>query len=120
MPPVTGITDLLEAGIKAEGLRQKAIAGNMANLETPGYRRIDVKFEELLAKVLDSGGEADLETARPELYQPKNTPLQSNGNDVSLEVEMGELIKNSLRYTAYVRLLQKKFSQIEAAINTSG
>jgi len=54
MPPVTGITDLLEAGIKAEGLRQKAIAGNMANLETPGYRRIDVKFEELLAKVLDS------------------------------------------------------------------
>jgi len=120
MPQATGITDLLGAGIRAEGLRQKAIASNMANLETPGYRRIDVKFEELLARVLDSGGDMDPESIEPELYQPKNTPLRSNGNDVSLEVEMGELIKNSLRHTAYVRLRQKKSAQIEAAMNLSG
>ena len=120
MSQATGITDLLEAGIRAEGLRQKVIASNMANLETPGYRRIDVKFEELLARVLNSGGDMDPKSIEPELYQPKNTPLRSNGNDVSLEVEIGELIKNSLRHTAYVRLLQKKFAQIEAAINLSG
>ena len=44
--------DILEAGIQAENLRNKAIANNVANLETPGYRKLDIKFEELLAKAL--------------------------------------------------------------------
>jgi len=44
MSKVSGITDFIEAGIKAENLRQKSIANNIANLETPNYRRIDVKF----------------------------------------------------------------------------
>jgi flagellar basal-body rod protein FlgB len=107
---------LLEAGIKAEGLRQKTIAGNIANIETPGYRRADVKFEELLAKALDSAGSDDVDHVEPEVYQPGNTPVKSNGNDVSMEAEVGEMVKNSLRHTAYVRLLRKKLSQIEMAV----
>jgi flagellar basal-body rod protein FlgB len=101
-------------------LRQQSIASNIANLETPGYRRIDVKFEEMLAKALDSAGTGDPEAVEPELYHPDNTPLKSNGNDVSLEMEVGALVKNSLRHTAYIRILQKKFAQIEAAMQTSG
>jgi flagellar basal-body rod protein FlgB len=52
MSKTSGIVAFLEAGIRAENLRQKAIANNVANLHTPGYRRIAVKFEELLAKGL--------------------------------------------------------------------
>jgi flagellar basal-body rod protein FlgB len=110
------VVGLLEAGIKAEGLRQKTIASNMANMETPGYRRLEVKFEELLAKALASDA-ADLDDMEPEVYQPESTPVKSNGNDVSMEAEVGELLKNSLRHTAYVRLLRKKLSQIELATN---
>ena len=44
MSRTNSITDLLEVGIKAENLRQKTIANNIANLETPEYRRIDVMF----------------------------------------------------------------------------
>jgi flagellar basal-body rod protein FlgB len=51
------------------------------------------------------------------LYQPKNTAVNPNGNDVNLENEIGEMVKNSLRYKAFIRLMNKKFSQIEAAIN---
>ena len=110
------IVGLLEAGIKAEGLRQRTIASNMANIETPGYRRLEVKFEEMLAKALTSDT-ADLDDVEPEIYQPESTPVKSNGNDVNMEAEVGELLKNSLRHTAYVRLLRKKLSQIEMAIN---
>jgi flagellar basal-body rod protein FlgB len=117
MPQTNSITDLLQAGIAAEGLRQKSIASNLANLATPNYRRIDVKFEELLAEALDSDGKIDPEAIRPQLYQPMSTPVRSNGNDVSLETEMGTLLKNSLRHTAFVRLLQKRFAQIEAAMS---
>ncbi len=107
---------LLEAGIKAEGLRQNTIASNLANIETPGYRRLDVKFEELLDKAMQSPEEVDSEDIEPEVYQPENTPLRPNGNDVVLETEIGEMLKNSLRHTAYVRLLRKKFAQMETAI----
>lgn len=112
------IAELLEAGIRAENLRQKAIANNIANLETPGYRRLDVKFEELLAKALASPGDIDLKEIDAQLYQPQQTPVKSNGNDVNLETEVGEMIKNTLRHKALVRLLNKKYRQIELAIDT--
>ena len=117
MSKTENIVDLIDAGIKAETLRQKAIANNIANLETPGYRRIDVKFEELLARCLRSSKEFDLSEVEAQIYQPKQTPVKSNGNDVNLEVEVGQMIKNTLRHKAYIRLLSKKYSQIELAIN---
>ena len=117
MSKVSGITDFIEAGIKAENLRQKSIANNIANLETPNYRRIDVKFEELLARSLDSDGSADLDDIDLEFYSPKSTPVNSNGNDVNLETEVGELVKNSLRYKTYIRILNKKYAQIALAMD---
>lgn len=117
MSKTDSIIALIEAGIRAEGLRQKAIANNVANLETPGYRRIDVKFEEILAKSLNSSEPVDLSELEPQVYQPKKTPVKSNGNDISLENEVGEMIKNSLRHQTYIRLLSKRYKQIELAIN---
>ncbi|MHC4624755.1 MAG: flagellar basal body rod protein FlgB, partial [Planctomycetota bacterium] len=112
MAKTSNIADLIGAGIKAERLRWRAIANNIANLETPGYRRIDVKFEELLTKALESAGGAALSEIEPQIYQPKQTPVKSNGNDVNLEAEVGEMIKNTLRHKAYIRLLNKKYNQI--------
>ena len=118
MARTNNIAQFLEAAIRAESLRQQAIANNIANLETPGYRRVDVKFEELLAKALDCPGSVKFDEIKPELYQPKQTPVKSNGNDVNIETEVGEMVKNTLRHEAYVRLLSKKYRQIELAINT--
>ncbi len=117
MSETNNIVDLLGAGIKAENIRQKAIANNIANLETPGYRRIDVKFEEVLSKLLDSPGEVDLNDLDFEFYQPENTPINSKGNDVNLESEIGKLVKNALFHKAYIRLLNNKYKQIDSAIN---
>lgn len=117
MSKTTSITDFLEAGIRAENLRQKAIANNVANLQTPGYRRIDVKFQELLAKALNSPGQIDLSEIKSQVYQPRQTPVNSNGNDVTLEAEVGQMVKNTLRHKTYIRLLNKKYAQIELAMN---
>jgi flagellar basal body rod protein FlgB len=75
-----------------------------------------VKFEQMLEKAMDSKGEIDAEGIEPELYRPRETPVKRNGNDVELEAEIGELVKNSLREKAFFRLLNKKYQQIEAAI----
>ncbi len=116
MAKIDNIVDVLDAGIKAESLRQKTIANNIANLETPGYRRIEVRFEELLARYLDSSDKADLSKVKAELYQPRDTPVKSNGNDVNYEGEVGRMIKNAIRHKALVRLLNKKYSQLDQAI----
>jgi flagellar basal-body rod protein FlgB len=118
MSKTSNILDFLEAGIRAESLRQKTIANNIANLETPGYRRIGVKFEKLLASALDSSGSADLSEIEAQIYQPKQTPVKSNGNDVNLEVEVGEMVKNTLRHKVYIRALSKKYRQMELAMST--
>jgi flagellar basal-body rod protein FlgB len=118
MSGTNNIVDLLQAGIKVEGLRQQAISSNIANMETPGYHRIAVRFEEALSEAIESpSSSANVRDIEPELYVPHNTTVKSNGNDVSLDVEIGELVKNSLRHTAYVRLLRQKFGQIQEAIN---
>lgn len=109
--------DAIGAGMKAENLRQKTIASNVANLETPGYRRVQVQFEDMLSKALESSGGAEIDDIEPLVFQPKNTAVKSNGNDVSWEAEVGQMVKNSLRYKTYVRLLQKKYAQIDLAIN---
>ena len=117
MSELNNVLNMIEVGIRAENLKQKAIANNVANLETPGYRRMDVEFKDLLAKALDSGGEVNLSEVEPKLFQPENTPVKSNGNDVSFEQEVGDMVKNTLRHKTFVRLLQKKYAQMDLAMS---
>lgn len=110
------INQLLEAGITAEGARQKAISNNIANMNSPDYRRMDIRFEDILNKMLSSDGDIENTELEPEYYQPKTTQVKSNGNDVTLDVEVGEMVKNSLRHRTYMSLLKKKYQQMEMAI----
>jgi flagellar basal-body rod protein FlgB len=110
------VVDYLEAGLKAANLRGKVTSNNIANMETPGFRRSDVRFEQLLAKAMSGGKEADLAAVAPQIVQPQTADLNEQGNDVSLDVEMGELIKNGLQSRVYLRTLAKIYSQIDMAI----
>jgi len=116
MPDDMTILRYLEAGLRAEGARQKAIANNLANLNTPGYRRMAVRFEQVLAEAIDRGRQVEPDDLAPEFFQPCNTPVNANGNDVSLDAEVGEMVKNSLRHETYMLLLKKKYAQIQEAI----
>ena len=118
MARTDSMLSLLEAGARAEGLRHKAIASNIANLETPGYRRVDIRFEEFLEKALDSGRPVNPEELKAELYRPKTTPLKDNGNDVSWEAEVGHMMKNSIRHKTYLRLMSKIYQQMALAMDT--
>ena len=105
----------LQAALRAASMRQSAIANNLANIETPGYRRHAVRFEDLLADALDSGGRLDVSEVRPELYRPMDTPVGANGNDVSMDAEIGDLVRNTAMYKTYMRLLARLYRKIEMA-----
>lgn len=110
------ILDLLESGMRAEGLRQQAIANNIANMNTPGYRRSDINFEEILNKAIDKQGPIDPDTLNADIIQPGNAPINEFGNDVSLDDEVGEMIKNSTLHRTYMLLIKKKYQEMDSAI----
>ncbi len=110
------ILNYLEAGVRAEGARQVAIANNIANMNTPGYRRRDVQFEDVLAKAIEMDAKLDPSEMGLEFYQPKTTVVKGNGNDVAMDMEVGEMVKNTLRHKTYMLLLKKKYQQLQAAI----
>lgn len=65
------LLNYLQAGIKAESTRQSVIANNLANMNTDGYRKFDVKFDEVFAKLIDGGEDVNPDDIDAEVYQPK-------------------------------------------------
>lgn len=118
MDKTDNIINYLNAGIKAENLRQTAIASNVANMQTPGYRRVDVDFKDMLAEAIDKDGRIELDKLELGTYHPNNTPVKDDGNDVSLDYEVGQMVKNTLKHRTYTRILSKIYQQIEAAVKT--
>jgi flagellar basal-body rod protein FlgB len=109
------IIKLLETATRAEGLRQQAIASNVANMNTPGYRRIDINFEKVLSEAIQKGENGNTDKLDIEFVQTKNAPINEFGNDVNLDKEVGEMTKNTLKHRAYSMLLKKKYQQMDTA-----
>jgi len=117
MDPSTRITEYLEAGLRAAHLRQAVIAGNIANMATPGYRRYTVPFEQVFAEALEKGEPVRYGDIVDRVSRPMTGEVNEFGNDVHLETEIGDLVKNSLLYKTYARLLARTYQQMEMAIS---
>lgn len=112
----TGIIEYLEAGLRATTLRQTTVANNIANMATPGYRRAVLPFEQVFAEALDAGKPVDLDEVVERILRPRTDPLNEHGNDVELDREVAELVRNSVLYKTYMRVLQRAYRQMELAI----
>jgi flagellar basal-body rod protein FlgB len=109
------IIDMLTAGMRGASARQTVIAENIANAQTPGYRRRVLEFENVLAKALESG-DVTSGALDARVVMPDSTPANETGNNVDLEMEIGELLKNSSTYKTYLRVLNKVYRQMELAM----
>ena len=100
--------------------RHRAIASNIANVETPGYKRVEVSFEAELRQALQERGEAQAKSAakrvQPRLSQDYLSPARADGNNVSIDQEATALIKNGLSYQVTTSLLNQKISALRQAI----
>jgi flagellar basal-body rod protein FlgB len=108
--------EFVRAGLKATGLRQSVIANNIANMNTPDFRREQVRFESLLADAVKGDSSADPGAVAPEIFRAAGDDGDEQGNNVDMEVEMGELIKNAAMQKTYFRIMTKLMKQMELAI----
>lgn len=122
MPSIidSSTTALLSMALDAVGMRQQAIAHNIANANTPGYQRMSVSFESRLAALSESAGRP----GTPSLaglgdYRPTFEYAAANeqGSGVALDQEVAQLSANSLHHQALLKALNKHHALIGIAIN---
>lgn len=105
--------------LDAVALRQQAIASNIANLETPGYKRVDLSptFRTELDRACASGNSQDIASLKPTLSEdPTAVPNGRDGNSVSLENEMMQLSQNSLAHSLETQMLSGMLMRLKMAI----
>jgi flagellar basal-body rod protein FlgB len=127
--------DLLAFSMRLRSMRHELLAGNIANVDTPGYRAKDIDFAAALraiaspenAPVQPGAAGIQLVSARP-LDFPQGDPLDSlirvqeaeaklDGNSVDLDRQIATLVENSLSYETSLALLGRKLAGLRFAIS---
>lgn len=127
--------NVLERGLDAAALRQRVIANNIANVDTPRFKRSEVQFEQMLAQTLRErhssfigkrtderhlyiGQAAPIPAAR--LATDMHSAMNNNNNNVDIDQEMSLLAKNQLRYNVMIDQLNHEMKQLRIAIDGRG
>jgi flagellar basal-body rod protein FlgB len=97
----------LERYLDLLSARQKLVASNIANADTPGYQTQDIDFQSEFQNAL--GG-------APHVLEVSDLPVKNDGNNVSLDRESRLLSENALRFSVATSLLRSKIQTIRSAI----
>jgi len=89
-------------------LRQKLVASNIANADTPGYKTQDVDFQ--------ASFEAALEGGAPQPMEVTTLPTKNDGNNVDLDREARLLAENAMRFSVASNLMRTELNTIKEAI----
>lgn len=115
-PPVFDsiTTNALTSALDGLALRQRTIAQNIANVNTPNYHAKVVSFESALAASAQAGDGTAVATTTT-----SQAPTQQNGNNVSLDSETLNNIETVLRYQFATRAVNMDFDATRSAMRTS-
>jgi flagellar basal-body rod protein FlgB len=118
--------DVLDKGADAAWTRDQVISNNIANVDTPNYKRKDVAFNAYLQEALVGSGTLDgriskictkLEEINCSVYTDNvNLSYRTDGNNVDISTENVYLAENQIRYNALVDSMNQEFSRIKTAL----
>ncbi len=110
---------ILTKQLDACTLRQQVIANNIANFNTPGYKKSEVSFQQQLKKVLENSHikqNNNLTELTPEIIQVKDTAMRVDDNNVDIDQEMVNLATNTLLYRLATRVKSDKDNTLSYVI----
>jgi flagellar basal-body rod protein FlgB len=127
--------DILTRELNVSTLRRNVIANNVANADTPNFKRSDVNFESQLKRALDSEkavqpfaqyvtNPKDIPFAKPmdwKQVQPRRvldylTEAKNNGNNVDIEQEGMNALSNELIYTTLAQVITSEFQRVNIVL----
>jgi flagellar basal-body rod protein FlgB len=105
----------LERALSGSARRQSAIAANLANVNTPGYRRQDVDFHSELQRAFAAGRDAG-DAGAPTIQADPAAPMRADGNSVDVDTEAAAQAKNGLEYEALSAVLKARSDILQIAM----
>lgn len=120
----------LATGLETASVKNRVIAENIANIDTPGYKAQDLEFFDVMNEVLGDGkklplsrtNEKHLPPAELEadpssfVYQQNNPSVRNDGNDVNIDYEMSQMAENTIRYNMISDMTAGKFTKLKSVI----
>lgn len=121
--------NVLSKAADAAWTRNEILSNNLANNDTPGYKRKDVTFESYLFEELTSGSnsslrkkvdDVDLENLDAKVYTDYSTlSYRLDGNNVDIDTENVELASNQIKYNALLDSIKYEFNMLKAAMQNT-
>lgn len=118
--------NVLDKAADASWIRNEVISNNIANVDTPNYKRQDVEFESYLLAQLEGANSSslkktvagmDLDSLTSTIYTDSNSlSYRLDENNVDIDTENVELASNQLKYQALVSSINNEFSMIKSAM----
>ncbi|WP_350344944.1 flagellar basal body rod protein FlgB [Proteinivorax tanatarense] len=122
---------VLEKGIEGSTKRQQVLTNNIANVDTPGFKRSDVTFQGELYKALNEKGlqgqtshrnhipigRRDLGDVHPNKQRDYSTSMREDGNNVDIELESSAMAKNGIYHSTMTQSLNNKFGLLKTVIS---
>lgn len=122
-----GTISSLEKGLSYSTLKNKAIANNIANVDTPNYKAQEVSFKKYLAEAQQKTGieanrndsrhyEFKIQQSMPGVYRFEDFRARHNGNGVNMDAEQVSLADNQIYYNALIDRISGKFNTLNTVI----
>ena len=116
--------NVLDKAADASWVRNEVIANNIANVDTPGFKRSDVVFESYLQQSLSGRGSFDekvrdmnLSDIKPSVYKDyTQLSYRYDENNVDISTETANLAENQIRYYTLLESMSQEFSRIKTAL----
>jgi len=122
----------MEAALYAAESRQRVISNNIANAETPYFKRSELVFEELLEQSMGDGqkrlsgrttdarhipiGSNAARLPASQVVTDQSTSMNNNKNNVDIDREMALLAKNQLSYNFYIQQINHELKMMRTGI----
>lgn len=118
--------DVLGKAANASWIRNEVLNNNIANDDTPGYKRKDVQFDDILARELRSVQFKDLDKAVANIDTGRlngriytdaiSYSYRIDGNNVDMDTENVELASNQIKYNTLVDCITQEFARLKSVI----
>tara|TARA_B100000315_G_scaffold43510_1_gene38418 strand:+ start:10469 stop:10894 length:426 start_codon:yes stop_codon:yes gene_type:complete len=110
--------------------KNSVISSNIANADTPGYKAVDLKFDEQLRTAIGSGNQIKMKATQERHFtsdvkqidkvkpsvSEESDPARPDGNNVKIEKEMSKLVETQLMYNSIVQAMTKRGGILRYAV----
>ena len=125
------VFNVLQKGLQASSMRQQVLSNNVANIDTPNFKRSDVDFQAVLGTVLgEKSGALSMKLASPKhisgladgsgsgsgIVTDQATSLRNDGNNVDVDREMSNVAENGLYFNSLTRAISSQLGLLRMVI----